>query len=69
MIKALFLKIIYFYQKNISPFLTNSCRFYPSCSEYWILAIKKHGVAKGVFLGIKRILRCHRFNPGGVDLP
>jgi uncharacterized protein len=69
MIKRFFLKTIYFYQKYISPFLPNSCRFYPSCSEYSILAIKKYGTVKGIFLGAKRILKCHKFNPGGVDLP
>jgi uncharacterized protein len=69
MIKTCFLKTIFFYQKYLSPFLPRSCRFYPSCSEYWLLAIKKHGVTKGVFLGMKRILKCHHFNPGGIDLP
>lgn len=65
----MFLKIIYFYQKYLSPLLPKVCRFYPSCSEYSILAIKKYGAVKGIFLGAKRILRCHRFSPGGVDLP
>ena len=43
------------------------CRFYPSCSEYTVLAIQKHGAAKGVFLGSKRICRCHPFHAGGYD--
>ena len=63
------LKAIRFYQIAVSPYLGQHCRFYPSCSEYCYLAIKKHGTAKGMFLGIKRILRCHPWNPGGVDLP
>lgn len=44
-----------------------SCRFYPSCSEYTLQAIAKHGALKGAWLGIKRIGRCHPFNPGGYD--
>lgn len=68
-IKKFFLKTIYFYRKKISPLLPNVCRFYPSCSEYWILAINKHGLLKGAVLGIKRISKCHPFNPGGIDLP
>jgi len=67
--KKIFLKAIYFYRKNISPLLPSVCRFYPSCSEYWLLAINKHGLLKGAALGVKRILKCHPFNPGGTDLP
>ncbi|MCJ7645763.1 membrane protein insertion efficiency factor YidD, partial [bacterium] len=43
------------------------CRFYPTCSEYTIQALKKHGIAKGTFLGTKRLLKCHPFHPGGYD--
>jgi len=56
------------YQVFISPLLGRHCRFYPSCSIYTYEAIKKHGLLKGVFLGGKRLLRCHPFHPGGVDL-
>jgi len=55
------------YQKMISPLLPASCRFYPTCSEYFIQALQKYGVFKGSYLGIKRILRCHPGNPGGYD--
>jgi hypothetical protein len=63
---ALFL--IRCYQVFISPLLGRHCRFYPSCSSYTCEAIKKHGLLKGVFLGGKRLLKCHPFHPGGVDL-
>ncbi len=69
MIKSLILKIVRFYQKFISPALGKHCRFYPSCSEYCCLAIQKYGILKGLFFGMKRILRCHPFNEGGIDLP
>lgn len=52
----------------ISPLLGRHCRFFPSCSSYTYEAIKKHGLLKGVFLGGKRLLKCHPFHPGGVDL-
>jgi len=58
--------LIKIYQK-ISRFFPRSCRFYPTCSEYTKQAILKYGVLKGIFLGIKRIVRCHPFNPGGYD--
>ncbi len=59
--------IVRFYQRFISPTMPPSCRFYPSCSEYTLQAIAKHGALKGAWLGIKRIGRCHPFNPGGYD--
>jgi uncharacterized protein len=52
---------------TLSQALPPSCRFYPSCSEYTLQAIAKYGVRKGGWLGIKRILRCHPYNPGGYD--
>lgn len=69
MIKNLILKNIKFYQRFISPNLGRHCRFYPSCSEYTFLAIKKYGLLKGLFLALKRISKCHPFNRGGIDLP
>jgi len=55
------------YQKFISPLLPLSCRFYPSCSQYALDAINKHGSFKGVLLATLRILKCHPFHPGGYD--
>ena len=59
--------LIYFYRLAISPLLGPKCRFTPSCSEYSILAIKRFGVFKGVWLGGKRLLKCHPLHPGGHD--
>ncbi|WP_429666977.1 membrane protein insertion efficiency factor YidD [Bacillus gobiensis] len=59
--------LIQLYQKIISPLTPPSCRFYPTCSNYGIEAIRTHGVIKGGWLTIKRILKCHPFHPGGVD--
>lgn len=67
MIKKIFILPIKFYQKFISPLLGNNCRFYPTCSNYMIQAIEVHGVVKGLWLGIKRILRCNPWSAGGYD--
>ncbi|ADQ15794.1 membrane protein insertion efficiency factor YidD [Halanaerobium hydrogeniformans] len=65
--KKILLFFITIYQKIISPWTPKSCRFRPTCSEYSKIAIKKHGALKGVWMGLKRILRCHPFHPGGYD--
>jgi hypothetical protein len=56
------------YQLVLSPLLGRQCRFYPSCSSYTREAVEKYGVFKGIFIGGKRLLKCHPFHPGGVDL-
>lgn len=66
MIKKILLKLINIYQ-FFSRMTPPVCRFYPTCSEYTKQAIKKYGVLKGGFLGVKRILKCHPFHPGGYD--
>jgi putative membrane protein insertion efficiency factor len=56
------------YQWLISPLLGNNCRYYPSCSSYCIEAIEIHGPVRGLYLGLRRLLRCHPFTAGGIDL-
>ena len=55
------------YRRFISPLLGPRCRFAPSCSEYALGALAEHGAARGLWLAIKRIARCHPFHPGGYD--
>jgi uncharacterized protein len=55
------------YKRFISPFLPSACRYSPTCSEYMMQAIAKHGVARGVWMGTKRLARCHPFHEGGYD--
>lgn len=66
-VKRLMLFFIKFYQIGISPYLGPKCRFIPTCSQYTYQAIEKYGVFKGVYLGIRRILKCHPFHKGGYD--
>ena len=65
--RKIFIFIIEQYQKYISPMLGNNCKYYPSCSEYTKQALEKYGCMKGLFLGIKRIVRCNPFSKGGYD--
>ena len=59
---------IYFYQRLLSPLKAQpSCRFHPSCSRYAAEAITMHGVRYGLFLAVRRLLKCHPFHPGGFD--
>jgi putative membrane protein insertion efficiency factor len=67
--KWLLLGLIRLYQLTLSPFVGRACRFEPSCSRYTASCIELHGAAKGSWLGIKRIARCHPFHPGGYDPP
>jgi putative membrane protein insertion efficiency factor len=55
------------YKRWISPLLPSSCRFYPTCSEYMLQAVESHGPARGMWMGIKRLARCHPFHQGGFD--
>ncbi|EUB38111.1 MULTISPECIES: membrane protein insertion efficiency factor YidD [Fusobacterium] len=65
--KKILILLIRFYQKFISPMFPAKCRFYPTCSQYTLEAVKEHGAIKGTYLGIKRILKCHPFHEGGYD--
>jgi len=65
--KKIFIGIIKFYRKYLSPLKKPCCRFYPTCSQYSLQAIEKYGAAKGGWLSIKRIAKCHPFHSGGYD--
>jgi len=65
--KKIFILLIRFYQKFISPLFPAKCRYYPTCSQYTLEAIQEYGAIKGTYLGIKRILKCHPFHEGGYD--
>ena len=67
MMKKVFIKLIEFYQKAISPWLGHNCKYYPTCSEYAKQAIEKYGAIKGTLISFKRILRCNPFSKGGYD--
>ena len=64
---AIALGLLRIYKLCISPLLPSACRFHPTCSDYMKEAIEKHGVAKGVGLGLRRLSRCHPFREGGFD--
>ncbi|HEX8720893.1 MAG TPA: membrane protein insertion efficiency factor YidD [Pyrinomonadaceae bacterium] len=56
-----------FYKAFISPVLPPSCRFVPTCSEYALEAVERYGALRGCWMGVRRLLRCHPFHPGGYD--
>ena len=62
------ISLINFYQKHISPLKRPSCVFYPTCSEYTKQAVMKYGALKGIYMGFKRILRCHPWQKEHIDL-
>lgn len=68
-IRSILIFPIRLYQVGISPLLPAACRFQPTCSQYAIEAIAKHGAVKGLYLATRRILKCHPWNPGGYDPP
>jgi putative membrane protein insertion efficiency factor len=67
MIRWLLVLLVKLYRRLLSPVLPPSCRFYPSCSAYALTALERHGAARGSYLTVKRLLRCHPFHPGGID--
>jgi hypothetical protein len=66
-IRALLLLLVRVYRRLVSPALPAACRFYPSCSAYAETALRRHGAAKGGWLAVRRLARCHPFHPGGID--
>jgi uncharacterized protein len=67
LLQTLFIGVIRFYRRFISPLKPPTCRFYPTCSQYGLEAIKRFGAVKGGWLTIKRLLKCHPLHPGGID--
>ena len=67
MISRLMIGLIRIYQVVLGPHLGPCCRFEPSCSEYWIEALRRHGALRGAGLGLRRLLRCRPFGPMGLD--
>lgn len=68
--KKIFIWLLKIYKKFISPFfyaLGVRCKYAPTCSEYMMQAIQKYGVIKGIYLGLKRLVRCNPFSKGGYD--
>jgi hypothetical protein len=61
------LQVLRLYQRLVSPLLPAGCRFYPTCSDYMAEAVRRYGAGRGVWLGCKRLLRCHPFHAGGFD--
>ncbi len=66
---ALLIGLIRVYQYTLSPLLGNVCRFEPSCSRYMVESLKKYGLVRGLARGLRRLSRCHPWNPGGYDPP
>ena len=67
MLRKVFLFPVFIYQRAISPFLPPSCRYVPTCSQYTVEAVMKHGVLRGGWLAFRRILRCHPWGRSGYD--
>jgi putative membrane protein insertion efficiency factor len=65
--RTLVLAVLRFYKRFLSPLLPPMCRFDPTCSVFMMQAVEKHGTLRGVWLGLRRLARCHPFNPGGWD--
>lgn len=55
------------YQRVVSPLTPPTCRYYPSCSQYAVTALRRHGPLRGTWLAVRRLVRCHPWAPGGVD--
>lgn len=69
MVAKLLIFLVHVYQRTLSLFLGNVCRFEPSCSRYAVGCLEAHGALRGSLLSVVRVCKCHPFHPGGVDLP
>ena len=67
MIGRMFILLIKVYQHTLAALLGGQCRFHPTCSQYTIDAIRIHGSGQGLWLGLKRVVKCHPWHPGGID--
>lgn len=67
LLAAPFIALVKIYQYIVSPLLGRNCRFEPSCSEYAVEALQRHGAGKGIWLAVRRLGRCHPWHPGGYD--
>ena len=67
MMRSIALFLLRFYKRFLSPLLPPMCRFEPTCSVYTMQAVEKYGALRGTWLGMRRLARCHPFNPGGWD--
>ncbi len=67
LVEAAVIGLLKVYRLVVSPWKGPTCRFHPSCSAYMMEAVTAHGVARGLWLGTRRIARCHPWNPGGYD--
>jgi uncharacterized protein len=65
--RFILISLLKFYKAVISPWLPPSCRFVPTCSDYAREAIERHGAVRGSLMGVRRLLKCHPFHPGGYD--
>jgi len=65
--QRLVLALLAAYKCWISPLLPSACRYYPTCSDYMAEAVRRHGTITGVWMGLKRLARCHPFSSGGLD--
>ena len=65
--QSLILALLSGYKRWLSPLLPQACRFYPTCSEYMAEAVRRYGALRGVWMGLKRLVRCHPFTAGGLD--
>jgi putative membrane protein insertion efficiency factor len=66
-VRPVVIALIRAYQLVVSPFLPPACRYYPSCSQYAMDAVREYGVLRGSYMALTRLARCHPFHPGGVD--